>query len=204
MTSSSNPAVTAAGHEVERFASSAGRYLGYVVVAFSAALLVVIVLEDAGAQAFCFVAAAGLLGWVAMVRPAASLRANGVLLQNMLRDTFVPSSKIVRCYVSPMLQVATDDRRFACVGVSRSTVSRLRENSGRRKGGLFGSRTPEPEAPKYAEVAVGGHYTDYVVSRILGAAADAEGDDREPVVAFAWPAVAALAAAVVLVVLAFV
>lgn len=200
-----NEAVAASGSLVEQFAAPAGRYLGYVAVAFSAALLVVIAVEDAGIRAIYAVSAVGLLSWVTLIRPAVSLHANGVLLQNMLRDSFVPSSKIVRCVVAPMLQVQTEDRRFVCVGVNRSAVSRLRERSGGRRGGFLpGAKLPEPEQPKYAEVAKGGNYSDYVVTRILRAAADAGTDDREPVVAFAWPAVAALLVAVVLVVLAVV
>jgi hypothetical protein len=204
-----NEAEAAAGPVVEKFAASGGRWLGIATVAFCLAMALVLALDDpAGSvKGFYVLAAIVLVSWVALIRPAASIRANGVLLRNMVHDSFVPSAKIVRCAVLQTLQVATDEKHYHCVGVSKSARGMMREKTGRRYGGLMlPSRleSPEPVQRRYGEAVIGGSYSDYVASRIRSLADDASDDGLQPVVAVVWPAVAALVIAGVLVVLLFV
>jgi hypothetical protein len=201
--------VDAAGPVVEKFASATGRWFGWAVVVFCAVIAVVIVIDDPGGglRGYLALAAVALVVWVVLIRPGASIRANGVLLQNMLRDSFVPSAKIERCGVLQTLQVATAERHFHCVGVSNSARAQMQEKTGLPFGSaLLPGRMKDsrPEGPKYAEAVDGGRYNDYVAARIMRLREGAVDDGSEPVVAWVPASVAALIMAALLAVLAFV
>lgn len=205
-----NAAVKAAGPVVEKFASSSGRWFGISAVLFCAVVTAVIVLDDPakGLDAYAILAAACLVVWVVLIRPGASIRANGVLLQNMVRDSFIPSAKIERCAVFQTLQVATADRHFHCVGLSKSARTQMKEKTGLPFGsallGGFNKGSEVEKGPRrQGEVVIGGHYNDYVATRILRLRDDAVDDGTEPVVAVEPTSIAALLLAAVLVVAAF-
>jgi len=211
-----NAAAKAAGTEVERFAAPAGRWLGFAVIAISAVLVVrgllvgSVIERNIGLVA----AAAALVSWVVLVRPAASIHQHGLLLRNMARDIYVPASKIERCRVFQTLQVVTNNRHFHGLGVTRSARNMAREQSGPRLGAGFmgvggmGALTTAPsDGPMHRmanEEQTGSTYQEYVESRIMEVAGNAEPDDREPVKAWDAPPLGALALAAALIALAFV
>lgn len=69
------------------------------------------------------------LAWVVLIRPAASAHQNGMLLQNMLRDSFVPWGSIVGCRVAQTLQVATrhNNKVYHGLGVTKSARQGLKQ-----------------------------------------------------------------------------
>lgn len=210
-----NAAIEAAGPQVEKFAAAGGRWLGLAVVATAAIAVATIVTSDPGSSLKgVFVCLAGaLIAWVVLIRPVAAVHANGVLLRNMVRDTFVPASSILRCQVFQTIQVVTDSDRFHGLGVSRSARAMMKEQRGSRRGpglplgGGLGRTLSVDEGPGHHfadQEQTSGSYSEYVETRVTRLGEDARPDGREPVVAVAWPSVAALVAASVLLVLVFV
>jgi hypothetical protein len=216
----SNAAEVAAGPLVEKFAASFGRWLGYVGV-----LLGVVVVGAAVVshpldhwRVIGIGFAIGALSWVVLIRPAVALQEHGVLLRNMLRDSFVPSSRIERCRSGQTLLIRTDEQIFHGLGVSRSARTILRAQRGPMQGmfsmfggmtggfgagGGQGDRPPEPAHHFANEEQTGSTYEVYIETRIERAAQEAKPDDRTPVVAWASPPVAALVVAVLCVVALF-
>ncbi|MEJ7706625.1 MAG: hypothetical protein WKF82_04640 [Nocardioidaceae bacterium] len=206
-----NAAEQAAGPQVEQFAASSGRLLGLAMVVLAAALVVVSLLGDFRGElglALCAIAAA-LLSWVVLVRPRVALHQHGVVLRNILRDTFVPAAQIERCRVFQTLQITTPEDRFHGVGVSRSVRSMVKDRGGAPVsmggigpvGGAMASmpRSEFPSGSAHAQAAMSS--SAYIESRIMNQAQTADPDDRQPVVAWAHPAVAALTLAVILIAL---
>jgi hypothetical protein len=205
-----NAAEAAAGPVVERFAGSAGRWLGYFGMAFGVFVVVSVLLDDPDGdwQIAAFGVGIAGLSWVILVRPAVALHEHGVLMRNMLRDSFVPSSKIDRCKTAQTLMIRVGADTFHGLGVSRSARSMMREKRGERRGllgslnsmtgafGADGSDSSERAHKPYATQEVEGpSYQEYVEGRIERAAQDAKPDDREPLTVWAPTAVAAFAAA---------
>jgi hypothetical protein len=154
----SNAAVDAAGAEEERFSGTGGRLFGWVGVAAGVTMCLLSVVSDPLRDRKTVYVAVVLASvcWVVLIRPSVSSNANGVVLRNMLRDTFVPWSKIERCRVVQTLQIATEDQQhFQGLGVSRSARSMVKQSYGRTSlilpGMTFGrdnrSLDPAPKAP---------------------------------------------------------
>ncbi|MBA3264848.1 MAG: hypothetical protein H0T14_00540 [Nocardioidaceae bacterium] len=210
-----NPATTAAGREIERFAAPAGRWLGFAVMGLGAVLVVVgfvgstVIERNVGLAG----TAAALVSWVVLVRPVAAICEHGVLLRNMARDIFVPASKIERCRVFQTLQVVTDQRHFHGLGVTRSARSMLREQRGPRLGvgfmGIGGAGavpTPGHDDTMHRlanEELTGSTYPEYVESRIMAMADAAKPDDRQPVSSWDVLPVGALGLAAAVIAVAF-
>jgi hypothetical protein len=211
----SNAAVDAAGAEEERFSGSSGRLFGWVGVAAGAALCLLAVAVDPVGERKTVYGAVVLAAvcWVVLVRPSVSSNANGVVLRNMLRDTFVPWSKIERCRVVQTLQIATGDQQhFHGLGVSRSARSMVKKSYGRTSlilpGMMFGrvdrafdSAREAPDRPVSQRVQEGVVYQDYVEDKISVRARQSSADELEPVVSWSLLPLAALGVAVVLLVL---
>jgi PH (Pleckstrin Homology) domain-containing protein len=124
-----NTAIEAAGPQTETFATPAGRILGYVVVGV-AIIMVLLALRAQGTGAIgpiglCVALAA--LSWVTLIRPRVTAHTNGLLLRNMLRDTFVPWASIKSCRVAQTLQIGTRDRVYHGLGVTKSARQATRE-----------------------------------------------------------------------------
>jgi len=193
-------AVQAAGPVVEKFAATGGRLLG---VAFGGLLVVVglygIVTDPAGTREIALASfALAALAAVTLVRPVVTAHGDGLLLRNMLRDTFLPWSIVERCKVSQTLQVATTEGQFHGLGVTRSARSMMRssrpEGTGSRLGFLgmgmrsYGDQDLANPSRRANEEVVGGSYTEYVESRIAQLAAQhrPQHGDAPPRVVTAW------------------
>jgi len=213
-----NHAVDGAGAVVEKFAPSGGRNLGYVSVGL---LLVVAVGSAANGvvanqEVILACVAAGLIGWVALIRPVAVAHSQGLLLRNMARDTFIPWSKVERCAVHQTLQVATPEGMFHGLGVSRSARSLMKSDKtissvqmrgtgflGFGGGGGVGVGSSTNPSRRANEEASGGNYTDYISSRILDLARRGKDVEAETVVAWDPLPVTAVVIAAVCVALVF-
>ena len=200
-----NAAVRAAGPVEERFATTGNRWLGIGVVVACVLLSVGLMIRDPGRDAETVVACVGLslLSWVALVRPVVAVHQHGLLLRNMVRDTFIPAAQIERCRVFQTIQVATPSGHFHGLGVGRSARAIVRQQSGPSIAGRglsgwgLGASTQPLPVSQFAQEQTGGTYTEYVESRIVELGARAKRpDDQEPVVAWVWPSVAALVVAV--------
>ena len=207
-----NRAVAQAGPVVETFAATGGRVLGYVAGGLLLALVAGGVVADPGAnRGLILICTAGvLLTWVALVRPQVAAHAHGLLLRNMVRDTYIPWSAIERCKVNQTLQVVTQRRQFHGLGVSRSARSMVRGDQPARGAQLLGSGgagflgsggAAHDKAPnrRANEEASGGIYTDYVAARILDLARrDTQQEERVDAVV-AWDPVPLAACGVAIV-----
>ncbi|MGI8577608.1 MAG: hypothetical protein ACR2KG_06745 [Nocardioidaceae bacterium] len=124
-----NNAAEAAGPRIEKFASSSGRILGYVIVVFFAVVAVYSVatgfVNDIPTVLICIAFAA--LAWVVLIRPEAAAHQNGLLLQNMVRDYYVPWNAISRCRVAQTMQIATADKVYHGLGVTKSARQGLKQ-----------------------------------------------------------------------------
>jgi hypothetical protein len=201
----SNAATDAAGGPMERFAAPPSRWFGVVAVFAAAVLAVVVLLNDPrdSDKVLGSAAIVSLVSWVVLIRPIVSANGHGVLLHNMLRDIFVPWSKIDRCRIVQTLQiVTTDEERFYGLGISRSARQMVRRRYGRSSlltGGLgfgMGSRLNDTVEPPVNGGAPEIAYQDYVESRIRELSDNARPDDLWPVVSWAWESIAALAVAI--------
>jgi Bacterial PH domain len=215
----SNLAVQSAGSRVEKFAPTGSRWLGCVIIVGAVAIAAFAVAHDLSrdVRGLYIAVAVALLSWVVLIRPVVSANDHGVLLRNMLRDVFVPWSKITNCRIFQTLQVVTEEDRFHGLGLGRSTRKLVQRNFGRSSlvtGWLAptmqgsGATAPSPvrglsgDLPRQ-EVGPGAAYQDYVESRISDLAQQAPPDDLEPVVSWVWQSIVCVAAVVVLLVLVF-
>jgi hypothetical protein len=188
-----NAAEEAAGPVVERFARGPGHWLGWfgvavgVVTAGASALNSLSNWREVGLGA-----AIALVCWIVLIRPEASLREHGVLMRNMVRDAFIPASKIEACHTSQTLMVRAEAVVYHCPAISRSARSMMREKHGGRASifGMFGGGNAQAPGPtEYRqgdELQTSTTYESYVESRIMQAARDAKPDERTAVVAWAW------------------
>lgn len=211
-----NAAVEAAGPQTEKFTVPMGRYLGYFAVLAAAALIVYTLIVDGSyARNFvCFSLAAALLSYVVLIRPEVTAHANGLLLRNMIRDTFLPWSSVKGCRVSQTLQISTRDKVYHGLGVSKSARAANKERKRSRREVAVGPNTglspvqymPEPQAPSAvtsANLARQEHvvenefaHTEQRIETLAMERAEATAD-RSPTLAWDWLAVAAVAVAVV-------
>lgn len=224
-----NAATSAAGPLIEKFVAPSGRYLGYAVIGIAFVSSVLDLISDGlGALTFVgFAVAFGLVAWVVLVRPHVSARENGVLMQNMVRDTMIPWSLIKTCRVTQTLQISTRDHLYHGLGVSKSVRQANREDRQKHGGGRqilgpnlgMGGRTMAAQAsraPKHdddgeplevhmaAQEQIAGSYFDHAEQRIaqLSQQRSRSTEGLKPVVAWDWYAVGALVLAVVGVVVA--
>jgi hypothetical protein len=202
-----NAAVRAAGDEVERFSAPASRWFGWAAVVAALVVAAIVVSDDPGRgiRGLFAMGAIVLATWVVLIRPCAAVHEHGVLLRNMLHDTFVPASKITAVEVAQTLQVHAQGRTFHGLGVSKTSRTIRRERAGMKPHGIGMQRDDSPgELERRGQEAIGGTYQGYVEEQVRRRSADAADDGREPVVVIVWPSVAALVAAGLLAVLTFV
>ncbi len=217
-----NAAVEGAGSQTERFMVPMGRYLGYAVVVV-ALLLGAIGLVDAGSQArgfACFTFAFALLAYVVLIRPQVTANVNGLLMRNMLRDTFVPWASVKGCRVAQTLQVSTRDRVYHGLGVTKSAraANKERRQLGRQTqiapttglsparfvpSSIAGGSTSIDKARQEHVIENTFAHTEQRIETLALERAAATAD-QTPVVAWDWLPVTALVAAVAAVAVAVV
>jgi hypothetical protein len=204
----------AAGPVVERFARSSGQWLGWFGVVVGATTLVIAVANGlSNWREIALGAAIAVVSWVVLIRPQASLHQHGVFFRNMVRDAFIPASKIEACHTSQTLMVRAEAIVYHCPAITRSARATMREKHGGRAnvlgmfGGLGGGNAQPPGASEFRygeEVNTSTSYESYVESRVMQAARDADPDDRTAVVSWAWVPVAGVAFSIAAVVAMFV
>ena len=210
-----NDATRAAGAETERFAASAGRWLGYASASAGLLMLVGGLLSGFSQNRglIFWGVALPLVSWVVLIRPSVAAHVNGVLLRNMVRDTLLPWSAVERCKVLQSLQVVASGRTFHGLAISRSARSVLREQrrAPRPTTSFLGfgkgfEETPDqdPGRQRFAnQEQTGGTYSQYVESRITALAEKAGDGDAAPVVSWVPVPIVALVAAAALIALSF-
>lgn len=202
-------AVTAVGPLIEKFAPSAGRWLGCFGMAVGVAMVVLEPLTSERTNVTVILLGVALIcvSWVVMVRPRAAAHERGLLLQNLVRDAAIPWPRIERCTVGQTLIVTTTEAEsFHGLGVTRSARTQMREQYGTSSimlGGMraTGRKLAPERGPSMAEGEwQAGTYTSYVESRIAGLASKGErgGQDEtyEPFMAWAPVPLLLLAVAV--------
>lgn len=202
-------AVEAAGPLEEKFATSSGRWLGWIGVALGLAVVLLdpLTADSMNVSVLFIGVACACVSWVALARPRASAHRDALLLQNMVRDIAIPWPQIERCQVGQTLVVSTvEAERFHGLGVTKSARSQMREEYGTTSillsfGRGSGQRAKTEEGPSFAAGEfVGATYTSYIESRIAGLASRGErgGEGQRagrPVVAWAPVPVALLGVA---------
>jgi hypothetical protein len=207
------PAETAAGPIVERFARGSGQWLGWFGVAVGATTMVIALFNGlANWREVGLGAAIAIVSYVVLVRPQASLHEHGVYFRNMIRDAFIPASKIEACHTAQTLMVRAEAIVYHCPAITRSARSMMREKHGSRASvlGMFGglgggnAQAPTPEEYKFGqEVRTSTSYEAYVESRVMDAARQAEPDDRDAVTSWAWAPIAGVVFSVLAIVAMF-
>lgn len=131
----SNTSLSVAGPVTETFTVPMGRYLGYVVVGVAGILLILaLATHDSSSYGLgAFSIAFALLAWVVLIRPQVSAHANGLVMRNMVRDTFVPWASIRTCRVAATLQVGTGDKVYYGLGISKSARAANKERRALKK-----------------------------------------------------------------------
>jgi hypothetical protein len=200
-----NAAVRAAGDEVEKLPVSTGWWFGWLVVGLATLAVAALLAGDpvSDREAIAITLQVALVTWLTLIRPRVVAHANGVVLRNMLRDIFVPWSKIERCRVVQTLHVVTDEAAFHGLGVSRSARAIAKQSYGRSSmvfpgsgAGSFGAEAgPRAMTGSSVHPPTEIAYQDYIENVIRDRARDARPDDLRPVTAWAWEAVAALVVA---------
>lgn len=139
-----------------------GRYLGYFVVC-AGALLGIYALTQEGWGALPVIGFAvgfALVAWVVLIRPQVTAHAHGLLMRNMLRDTFLPWASIKSCRVAQTLQIGTRDKVYHGLGVSKSARAAKKEyRQSRRPQAYLGPNTGM-NALKFAPPGLGGDSAD--------------------------------------------
>lgn len=202
-----NQAGAAAGPVVESFTPLSGRVLGYVAIGAGLLLMSGAILSDPTGNLglVLFGIAICLTAWIVLLRPLVVAHMNGIVLHNMVSDTFIPWSCVERARVLQTLQVVTPKKVYHGLGVSRSARSMLRESRpGHATPGFFGVGSSGVFGKSYSQTQIaaerhaGGTYQAYVESRLRELATappkgQPQGQSAEPVVAWAPLPVAALA-----------
>jgi len=124
----SNAVAESAGPVREKFGAS-GRGFGYAVVALSLLVAGVAALTtyDGSRAPYLLPLAFAAVAWVGLVRPDVTAHENGLVLRNMLHDTFVPWSRIDHTEVAQTLRVTVGDEVLHGVGLGRSGRSLRKE-----------------------------------------------------------------------------
>ncbi|GIN01011.1 hypothetical protein Pve01_26690 [Planomonospora venezuelensis] len=171
------------------FRSKLALVLGWVWVAFAAANAVDLAVRYSGPPSMVAGAVLGVLTalvFVTCLRPAVVLTADGVLVRNPLRNTFVPWAGVDDVTVSHAITISSGDRVVRCWTPQTTARERAaatkRGQSGAPGRGRF---TTEPVLTKgeraAAEAFAGKTHADWVAEQITERARDARragGADR--------------------------
>lgn len=114
---------TASEQPVERFKPTGGRitgYLGLSLLAVGVGYVLWRVHTVTGLRIGLGLVAFATVIWITQLRPRATVYAEALRLNNMLRDTIVPLRLIDEVSVRQMLCVWVGDERYTCIGIGRS------------------------------------------------------------------------------------
>lgn len=143
-------------------------FTGLAICAFAVVYVAVSVHTLTGLRVGLGFALAGVVAWVALLRPRAAVFPGALRLKNSMMDIEIPLTLIDAVTVRQTLNVWVGERRYVCVGIGRSRHSMFKSN---RRGisMLFGMERLQ----KYAEDAdrpandqTGMLYETYVVTSI--------------------------------------
>ncbi|MGC4942534.1 PH domain-containing protein [Kribbella sp. DT2] len=122
--------------ENEQYLSSSNRITGVVVMVIGLAGLADIVLEWRTAGGLLVGSLIGILmvvAYVGLVRPSVTLRPDGLLIRNHVRDHHVPWHKIEDADVTDILRVHTAGGKIRCPGVQLVMKDLRKSRVGGRK-----------------------------------------------------------------------
>ncbi|MEV6282463.1 PH domain-containing protein [Kribbella sp. NPDC051770] len=128
--------------ENEQYLSQSNRITGVVVMVIGLAGLLDIVLEWRTTGGLLVAALIGLLmlvAYVGLVRPSVTLRPDGLLIRNHIRDHHVPWHRIEDADVTDILRVHTSAGRIRCPGVQLVMKDLRKSRVGSRKLGAENS-----------------------------------------------------------------
>ena len=187
-----------ADNHVENFRPTNGRFVGAVGLIGALAVFVVAVLEDAPLWLLGLSALVAVLVWASVLRPGVRIVGDELELRNMLTTSGIPLAAIEEVVVRRVLAVRAGDRRFVSPAISRTLRQTLRP----KPGSLVANKGDDLVALAAAS------YPDFVEHRIRQAVADhrarlgirARSVDQQALGAAirserAWPELAALVAA---------
>lgn len=176
------------------------RVVAWVFIGFAALNLIDVVLRGRGQSgriAFALMVALALLAFVIGLRPAVVADARHVLLRNLVRDVSVPWGAVTAIDATDALRVHAGGAAFRSWSIASGNRARRRALRGQapRAGGGAGPRDPAARA----ELASRTH-ADFVVEQLTDVWRARRGEaSGSPQVSWAWPAVACLVVAVLLV-----
>ncbi|WP_344175060.1 PH domain-containing protein [Kribbella lupini] len=128
--------------ENEQYLSASNRITGVVVMVIGLAGLVDIVLEwrtTGGLLVGALIGILMLVAYVGLVRPSVTLRPDGLLIRNHVRDHHVPWHRIEDADVTDILRVHTTAGKIRCPGVQLVMKDLRKSRVGGRKLGAENS-----------------------------------------------------------------
>jgi hypothetical protein len=122
--------------EQEQYLSTSNRITGVVVMLIGVLGLLDIVLEWRTAGGLMVAGVIGILmvfAYAGLVRPSVSLRPDGLLIRNHLRDHHIPWNKITDVDVTDILRIHTELGKIRCPGVQLVMRDMRKQRAGGRK-----------------------------------------------------------------------
>ncbi|WP_148256560.1 PH domain-containing protein [Kribbella flavida] len=123
--------------ESEQYLSTSNRITGVVVMVIGLIALLDIVLEWrtlGGLVVGSLIGALMVVTYIGLVRPSVTLRPDGLLIRNHVRDHHVPWNKVADADVTDLLRVETESgRRIRCPGVQLVMKDLRKQRVGGRK-----------------------------------------------------------------------
>jgi Bacterial PH domain len=122
--------------ENEQYLSGSNRITAVVVMVIGLAGLIDIVLEWRTAGGLLVAALIGILivvTYIGLFRPSVTLRPDGMLVRNHVRDHLVPWNRITDVGVADILRIETEEGRIRCPGVQLVMRDLRKQRVGGRK-----------------------------------------------------------------------
>ena len=175
---------TALARPVQKFKPTTGPVLGYLGLAVCALVVGIVVTSEQhviGARVALGAVLAGVVIWLALLRPRAAAYDDTLVLRGMLSDTTLPLAGIDAAVVRHMLVVWIGEDRYTCAGIARSTRSMVK----RRNPGVLSvlglQQTDDRMGVHGAggDIGTSGDYATFVETRIEDLARSARRDGRD-------------------------
>ena len=175
---------TALARPVQKFKPTTGPVLGYLGLAVCALVVGIVVTSEQhviGVRVALGAVLAGVVIWLALLRPRAAAYDDTLVLRGMLSDTTLPLAGIDAAVVRHMLVVWIGEDRYTCAGIARSTRSMVK----RRNPGVLSvlglQQTDDRMGVHGAggDIGTSGDYATFVETRIEDLARSARRDGRD-------------------------